>query len=231
MKRFGIYPSLSSYRQNYIHNPIIIADLDYGMISRLFLATLYLTYYLGRVDITTPCGYHCSTTTTSSNSSIQFVNNTNGNVIVLNFNSDIPGVFNTSFTVEGSIVNGADSNPSINIYTSMEDGIISSSLVPTNISFSTAKGDYIFTNGEFDATTKSFTEFHGACGNLAIIDPSSGDSILEIARFSFFGSLEARTFNSSNSDFAVSLLPWIQAKIYPLSGRYGCSATRYGRKD
>ena len=39
------------------------------------------------------------------------------------------------------------------------------------------------------------------------------------------------TFNSSSSDFALSLLPWIQAKIYPLSGRYGCSATRYGRKE
>jgi hypothetical protein len=155
------------------------------------------------------CGYKCSNTTTSSNGSIQVLNNSNQNIINLSFKSDISVVFNTSFTVEGSVVNRTDLNPLIEIYTSMEDGIISSNLLPTNISIATSNSEYIFTNRDFEARTESFALFYSSCGRLTVIDPSSGGFILEIAKYSFFGPLEARTFNSSSSDFLLSLLPWL----------------------
>ncbi|KFY16932.1 hypothetical protein V491_05167 [Pseudogymnoascus sp. VKM F-3775] len=182
----------------------------------------------GRKDITTPCGYRCSHTDITSDGSMEISNATNNNAIsYLVFGSSLTPHVPLSFTANSSFE--ASSNPSINISV-IRGSTIESSLLATDIGIRPFNdGDYLFTSGTLIAETRFFKGFHSACGGFSI--DVGLDTILQVGKFNFFGPLETRIFRGPNADFALSLVPWIQAQTFLwMKSRYSCSPERFSRR-
>lgn len=158
---------------------------------------------------------------------MEISNVTNNNAIsYLVFGSSLTPHVPLSFTANSSL--DASSNPSINI-SIIQGSTIYSSLFATDIRIRPfSNGDYLFTSGNLSAETRSFEGFHSACGSFRI--DIGLDTILQVGKFSFFGPLETIIFRGPNADFALSLVPWIQAQTFLWTkNRYSCSSVRFSR--
>lgn len=175
------------------------------------------------------CGYKCVKHLTFSGGDMQILNKTDHSTHTLSIKPDLYEHLREPSNATLGDKSGKSSH--VTISTNVEEGTIVSSLLNKSIDIRMSDEDYEF-GSDFTARTESFSTFTSACGYFKIVS-GTGRTIVEVAKFKFFGPLEARIAEGPEASFALSLLPWIQVQTYlwDPSKRYGCHPSRFGRSD